>query len=236
MRLLNCEKSINLSHPLDTRAYIESGILEQYALGVVSDQERREVECLSNIYPEIAAELVAMSDVLSLYSQQFQKTPPPHLRERLLEQIEAEPRREEEPPLPTNVRPLNPPPADNATPYRWLPLTALAAAALVLVVMGTQWINQLLDQQAGMAQQQQAMQQQIAQLQSDRQEVERQWELLKNSQAIALRGTPQHPANDAMVMWDEQSKTVHLAAFNLPPPPAHHQYQLWALWMESPST
>ena len=33
--------------------YIDSGILESYALGSVSDQERREVECLSAIYPEV---------------------------------------------------------------------------------------------------------------------------------------------------------------------------------------
>ena len=32
---------------MNTKEYITSGILEEYVLGVVSDQERREIECLS---------------------------------------------------------------------------------------------------------------------------------------------------------------------------------------------
>lgn len=43
---------------MDVKAYIESVILEQYALGEVTDQERREVDCLSKIYPEVITALV----------------------------------------------------------------------------------------------------------------------------------------------------------------------------------
>ena len=38
--------------------YISSGILEQYVLGDISPQEKKEVECMSHIYPELQEELL----------------------------------------------------------------------------------------------------------------------------------------------------------------------------------
>ena len=46
--------------------YIASGILESYVTGAVSDQERREVECMSAIYPEIRQELDELASSLEL--------------------------------------------------------------------------------------------------------------------------------------------------------------------------
>ncbi len=44
---------------MNISAYIDSGILEEYALGIVSPQEKQEVECLTQVYPELKAELEA---------------------------------------------------------------------------------------------------------------------------------------------------------------------------------
>ena len=54
---------------MDIKEYISSGILESYVLGNASEQERREVECISSIYPEIRQELDALSRSLEKYAE-----------------------------------------------------------------------------------------------------------------------------------------------------------------------
>ena len=46
---------------MNVTEYIASGILESYVMGAVSDQEQREVDCLSSIYPEVRTELDELS-------------------------------------------------------------------------------------------------------------------------------------------------------------------------------
>ena len=72
---------------MNVQEYIKSGILEEYVLGVVSDQERREVQCLSKIYPEIEAELQALEVSLTGYATLFEKKPPVELKDKIFAQL-----------------------------------------------------------------------------------------------------------------------------------------------------
>ena len=69
---------------MDTQQYIESGILEEYALGILSEAERAEVERLATIHPEIRHELDAIVMGLDAYAEAHAITPPPAMRERVL--------------------------------------------------------------------------------------------------------------------------------------------------------
>ncbi|HEX8428313.1 anti-sigma factor [Hymenobacter sp.] len=69
---------------MDTQQYIESGILEEYALGILSDAERSEVERLAAIHPEIRHELDAIVMGLDAYAEAHSLTPPADMRERVL--------------------------------------------------------------------------------------------------------------------------------------------------------
>lgn len=69
---------------MDTQQYIESGILEEYALGILSDAERSEVERLAAIHPEIRHELDAIVMGLDAYAEAHSITPPADMRERVL--------------------------------------------------------------------------------------------------------------------------------------------------------
>ncbi|NIJ51439.1 anti-sigma factor [Dyadobacter arcticus] len=68
---------------MNTQAYIESGILEEYVLGTVSSQEKQEVECMSHIYPEIKEELLRTENALEEYALKHQTAPPASLKESL---------------------------------------------------------------------------------------------------------------------------------------------------------
>lgn len=68
---------------------IESGILEEYVLGLLSDTENQKVEEYIRQYPEIEKEVFEIQEALYQYSLQYQKTPRPELKNEILTQIHA---------------------------------------------------------------------------------------------------------------------------------------------------
>ena len=72
---------------MNTQAYIESGILEEYALGVVSPQEKQEVECLSKIYPEVKAELIRLEASPRTICLATPNTGPSRLKDNIFAQM-----------------------------------------------------------------------------------------------------------------------------------------------------
>lgn len=69
---------------MDIQQYIESGILEEYALGVLPFADRTEVERLVTAHPELQHELNAIISGLDTYAEAHALTPPPGMRERVL--------------------------------------------------------------------------------------------------------------------------------------------------------
>ncbi|MBT2557810.1 anti-sigma factor [Hymenobacter sp. ISL-91] len=70
---------------MDIQQYIESGILEEYALGVLSADERAEVERVAQQEPAVARELVAITNALDSYAAAHAVAPPAAMRERVLQ-------------------------------------------------------------------------------------------------------------------------------------------------------
>lgn len=69
---------------MNTQAYIKSGILEAYLIGIASEEDVKEVETMKVAYPEIS---IALSDLQSDIIEHFQTsaiTPPPVLRYNLI--------------------------------------------------------------------------------------------------------------------------------------------------------
>ncbi|MBD2766822.1 anti-sigma factor [Hymenobacter sp. BT664] len=70
--------------------YIESGILEQYALGELSAAEQAAVEAQAARHPEIQAELQRVQEALGFYAEAHALTPPTGMRERVLGNVLAQ--------------------------------------------------------------------------------------------------------------------------------------------------
>lgn len=49
--------------------YITSGVLQDYCLGLLTDQEEKSVEGMCRDYPEVARELELLQDVLKEYER-----------------------------------------------------------------------------------------------------------------------------------------------------------------------
>ena len=68
---------------MDPKKYIESGIIDDYVMGFVSEQEQREVQCLSKIYPEINEALRQAEDLMGTWALESAMEPPAGLKEKI---------------------------------------------------------------------------------------------------------------------------------------------------------
>jgi len=215
---------------LETKAYIESGILESYVLHITSEQERQEVECMSKIYPEIRTELTELELSMEQYAHAFATPPPDALREKVLaamQQVTQENASPKEAVPVTTVVPM--------TPYKLR--FQLAAAATILLLLGSffyyqQTTSQLEETNGKLTQ----LEQNTAVLKETGEASEAaralllaDMKILKDTanRSIKMAGVGTHTDALATVYWD--GKQTYLDVQQLPVPSEEKQYQLWAI-------
>jgi anti-sigma-K factor RskA len=233
---------------MNTKDYIESGILEEYVLGTVSPQEKREVECMSSIYPEIRQELDTLSAAMEEYAQTLRREPPTDIKDWLLkelefgipqtEAVEESPKAEitsSEETTETPIRPLNSKEEylDSRPTFR---VTWLVAASLGLIVLVFAYF---------LYSQLQGSQQTLTSLRTANQELTEEVRILRGRQAesdqmlailkepgtrvIRLNPTDSTTSNLATIYWNASTGQVNLEIDSLNRPQETQQYQLWAI-------
>ena len=75
---------------MNTREYIESGMLELYVMGSLSKEETLDVEKIVQSNPEIMQEFIRVESALIDYAQANAMEPPFELRALIMEKIEKE--------------------------------------------------------------------------------------------------------------------------------------------------
>src|SRR3989338_8168795 len=183
---------------VDVKEYISSGILEAVVLGLGSDQEVREVQCLSKIYPEIMEELRAIEQALAKMAEEDSVEPTPRQLPNATSNIAEEA---------AKIVQLNT--GSSSTPWKWM----AAASVVLLLGVGTLWIlatnrsNELNTQVAELKQQKSADEQVLTAMQLEQ-------EHLKSIQSIVtdhdmskviLMGTPKDPKACVHFMWSASS-------------------------------
>lgn len=240
----------------DFQDYIESGRLEQYALGELDPAAQAEVESWAARYPEVRQELDELLAGLGAYAEAHAQVVPASLRERVLGRVLAEiggaataepaaavPVASASPvaaaptmrvsasnPRPTEAYAASPPAAQRsgwAIAASVALLLSLAANALLY----SRWQQTSTDLVA--AQNSQARFAQTSQVMERRlSSTQEQLHILRSPREykmVALAGTPAHPTAQARVLYSVAAHRVYLDVQQLPPLPAGKQYQLWAL-------
>ncbi|WP_128543986.1 anti-sigma factor [Larkinella soli] len=218
---------------MNIKEYIESGILEEYVLGTASPQERREVECLSSIYPEIRQELDSLSVALEQYALTLRRDPPADIKENLLKTLDFTPPAASEP-KGTPIRPLYPIDDPDSRPTYRVTWLVAASVGLLMLVFAFFLYSQL-----------QTARQSVAELQSSKEKLEGEVEVLRERQtqsdltlamlkepgmrAIRLNPTDSTRQDLATVYWNTDTGQVSLEVDSLTRPPDTQQYQLWAI-------
>jgi len=72
---------------VNIQQYIRSGIIESYALGLASVQERAEFECMLPLYSELQSALSAFELQLELFAIRNEAHPPPGTLEKIEDRL-----------------------------------------------------------------------------------------------------------------------------------------------------
>ncbi len=208
---------------METTAYIESGILELYVYGLLTESENLEVSAMAKEHREVEREIVSIEKAIISLSSGFSPFLSPENFERLRERLA----------LKYNVTPevIQLKPRRNYAAYfGW------AASLLLLLGVGYLYteVNRSYDE--------------IEVAQNDKIELERSMDLIKAEKlqtetalavvrdtantVVKLSGQAVSPTSAATVYWNRQTLAVHVDASSLPTPPDGMVYQVWALKLD----
>ncbi len=223
---------------MNIQEYIESGILDTYVLGATSDQERREVDCLSSIYPEIQQEIDRLTGTMEEYALLHSVEPPADLKARIMAQL-AFGEAPVKPLLGSNSSSAAPPAPAGGTftvsrPVFTMSWVAAASVAVVMLVFSYFLISQLRQNQQTTASLQSGngkLQTQLTDLRARQQSQNDALALLKlpGTTILWVRGNEKAPGGGMQVYWNEKTQQIAVAIDKMPPLPADQQYQLWGL-------
>jgi anti-sigma factor RsiW len=73
---------------VNIKEYIESGILEAYVLGALTEGERAAVEADMVMYPELAKEIAAIEAAMQSFAEANAEEPPAHMQQQIWNAIQ----------------------------------------------------------------------------------------------------------------------------------------------------
>ena len=215
---------------MNTKDYIESGILELYATGSLSAVERKGVEEMLQQNKEVRDELNEIERALESYAFAHAVQPSSNVLKSILSNIET--KQIKEGPSAKTIE-LNPANKSVSNTIRYL---AYAASILLFlsVAINIYYYNNYQRVQvelADMKDQNTMLADQYNGLQVDFQKVQSDMNIIKSPSflAVTMKGQPVSPNAIAVVYWDKATGKVYINANNLPAPEQGKQYQLWAL-------
>lgn len=205
---------------MNIEEYINSGILELYVYGVLSDVENEEVTSYLRQYPEIRTEVEEIENMLMDLSGAVAPANPEQLLQSIIEKLTKR----------TTTLPL---------PERRIPwFTYTGWAASVLLLIGLFFLSdknrELNDALKDSRSRNTDLEVQITEA---RRNTEKNQELLdilrsQNIRKVPLHGQKAAPTAYAAVYWNKEENITYIDAQGLPAPPENMVYQIWSLKME----
>ena len=212
---------------IDIKKYIDSGVLELYVFGNISEAESREVSSLVAEHPEILKEVERIEEAMIRLSSAATPSLPKSF-DHIFKYIQGD----------TPVIPLSR--KDDTAISRkhtpWKTYLQIAAAALLIGTIGFQLSNNqklknqlvdsqekqiLLETQTGIAEERLAETNLLLERISD-----------KNIIRVPLAAQTVDPEAYASVFWDDAKDKAYVDVSGLPQPPAGKVYQVWSLTFE----
>ncbi len=203
---------------MDIKKYIASGILEDYALNLLSEEDRYAVEQNLAKYPEIKAELEAIQEALGTFVQAHGVPVSDKLSSDILHHIDQLEKAETQVENEINNHPIR----------TWVAvLLILALIFLVYLIFRNQRLDrnlvfaetQLVEQQNQFGTLRDSIDILLLQLEAVREKCE---------DVVLLKGTAKAPKSIAFINYDVINQKTFLELIDFPIPPAGKQYQLWA--------
>lgn len=212
---------------MDIKEYISSGILELYALGILTESESKEVEEILKKYPEARSEYEFIQKTIYLSISQNLKTPSAKVKASILNNIKNRESSEKKHHVSQDST------VNKANTYRyWM----AASVAFLLLSLGANFFlwNKLKDankEVAILSEQKRIIVQEYESVNRKLVQTSEDMEIMKDRsyKMVDLKGLEKSPASHVVAFWNPETKKVYVKVMNLPVPPPDKQYQLWAL-------
>jgi len=194
--------------------FLLSGLLEEYAMGLTSEDQNREVEKYIKEYDEVRIEYERIQKVFEEHAKEIAVSPPDNVRTVLTD-----------PSTYQNLR------ESTLLPSRW-PIAASVAAALFAFasLFLLQQSNQLKNELAGTEAQFQVYKEECEAEQKTQQSLNARFAFISDPQTKAhmIKGNTLLPSSASIAYWNNEKGEGHLHLVDMPAPPDKHCYQIWA--------
>lgn len=210
---------------MNIEEYIESGILELYVAGVLSEEENREVAAMVEKHEAVRKELELVEKTILALTKATAPAKTPSFSS-ILEAIKPEV-------------------GKVVSIKQWTQLQRLGWAAVLVICLGALiWTlgerKRLLEERSSLSSSNDSL---LLQIKDARSQLAENTALLNSLRAkdvvlVPLQGQSKFRDSYAKAYWNKQSGALYIDAQGLPEPPEGKEYQLWSLTLEplSPSS
>jgi anti-sigma-K factor RskA len=202
---------------MDSKEYIESGILELYVYGLLDENQNKEVHEMSKKHNEVETEIVAIEKSILALSTSFS----PFLSVQNFEKIKA------------NLE-IKHHKVVELKPKKAMPnYIGWAAAAVLLLFIGYQYNQQsaIKNEVVTLEDTNKKLNEAVAVSENEAQQTKEALNVIRDTEntVVSLAGQTVSPSSFAKVYWNKQTHTVYIDASGLPEPPEGKEYQVWSL-------
>lgn len=206
---------------MDIKAYIQSGIIEQYVLGIASAEEAAELQSLRNEYPELNEAIIDFEENFEKNLMADQVEPPAFIKSALQKQLFEEDKQE-------IIIAAMPQQKRSKVANAW---KYLAAASVILLIISTALNFYFYSGYKDSKGQYEALLTQRNTLQANNASYQNSLQMFQDTTMVhvEMKGTQGKEENIATVLWNKNSKDVYLYVTGMQQTPPGKQYQLWAI-------
>lgn len=202
---------------MDKKQYIESGILELYVYGLLSETENSEVSQMAKEHKEIEDEIISIEKAIVNLSTSFS----PFLSADNFEKIKAKLDLKYSKVI--EMKPKN----------NWPQYVGWAAAVTLLVGIGYQYtqLSETQNQVATIEKEKMNLQDTLVDLKGKNKQTLTALTVVRDTKntVINLGGQAVSPKSYAKIYWNKETEVVYVDAAGLPEPPEGMVYQIWSL-------
>ncbi|WNM18221.1 anti-sigma factor [Flavobacterium capsici] len=205
---------------MENKEYIESGILELYVYGLLSETENIEITAMAEKEPEIKNEILSIERAILNLSSSFS----PFISNSQFEKIKAQLELKH-----SNVIQMQP----KTSRYSYI---GWAASIVLLLGVGYQYfqLNNTKEQIVVVEQEKKQLKDSVNVLELNNRYTKEVLAVVRdeNNKIIPLGGQAVAPEAKARIYWNQKTDEVYVDASGLPEPPEGKVYQIWSLKLQ----
>ncbi|NBC08990.1 MAG: hypothetical protein GVY26_17500 [Bacteroidetes bacterium] len=206
---------------MDKDKFLQTGLLEQYVLGLTDEEENETVEAYADAYPEIKQEIQTMRSALDEYAQQYAVMPPKELKKRVMKSLDGEAKQD------GSLRS-----GGRSSFSRVFSGVAIVLLGILGVLAASFYKGKTAAQEQyhALEAEFQRFKEDCASEKARLQQTQHIYAFMNapKTLVVPLGGTAMEPEARAIAYYNAESQKAYINTSNLPAPPKGKTYQLWA--------